>query len=282
MSPRSLPAAFLDFGPAVWRADALAGACGATLASGHGALDAELPGGGWPVGALCEILQPAGVCQEWRLLLPVLARSPGPLVLVGPPHEPFGPGLAAQGLDARRLLWVGAAMPAQRLWAAEQALRCAEVGAVLAWLPQVRAEQLRRLQLAAQTHSKLLFVLRPSGAQSESSPAVLRLLLLGGARPLKAALAAGRAAAMTALAAGDATSDALQVQILKRRGAPLVHTLVLPARPASLAVLLALRGERPQAGPAAVEGPPTPAKPVQLLAARKESGDAMDCLAARA
>ena len=281
MSPRSLPAASPDFGPAVWRADALAGACGATLASGHGALDAELPGGGWPVGALCEILQPPGVCQEWRLLLPALVRSSGPLVLVGPPHEPFGPGLAAQGLDARRLLWVGAAMPAQQLWAAEQALRCAEVGAVLAWLPQVRAEQLRRLQLAAQTHSKLLFVLRPSGAQSESSPAVLRLLL-GGARPLKAALTAGRAAAMTAFAAGEATSDALQVQILKRRGAPLVHTLVLPARPASLAVLLALRGERLQAGRAAVDEQLTPAKPVQLLAARKESGDALDCLAARA
>lgn len=281
MFPRSLPVASLDFGAAVWRADALAGASGATLASGHGALDAELPGGGWPVGALCEILQPPGVCQEWRLLLPVLARTPGPVVLVGPPHEPFGPGLAAQGLDARRLLWVGAALPAQRLWAAEQALRCAEVGAVLAWLPQVRAEQLRRLQLAAQTHSKLLFVLRPSGAQSESSPAVLRLLL-GSARPLKVALAAGRAGPMAAFAGGDVTSDALQVQILKRRGAPLAHTLVLPARPASLAVLLALRGERLQAGLDAVDGPPTPAKPAQPLGAKKEGGHALDCLATKA
>ncbi|NDP39003.1 MAG: translesion DNA synthesis-associated protein ImuA [Rhodoferax sp.] len=281
MSPRSLSVASLDFGAAVWRADALAGACGATLASGHGALDSELPGGGWPVGALCEILQPPGVCQEWRLLLPALAHRPGPLVLVGPPHVPFGPGLAAQGLDARRLLWVGAAMPAQRLWAAEQALRCGEVGAVLAWLPQVRAEQLRRLQLAAQTHSKLLFVLRPSGAQSESSPAVLRLLL-GGAPTIAAAVDASSADLMTAFAGGDVTNDALQVQILKRRGAPLARTLVLPARPASLAVLLALRAERPQAGPAAVDGQPTLAKPAQTLGARKESAHALDCLATEA
>ncbi len=281
MLPRSLLVASLDFGAAVWRADALAGACGATLASGHGALDAELPGGGWPVGALCEILQPPGVCQEWRLLLPALARSPGPLVLVGPPHMPFGPGLAAQGLDARRLLWVGAALPAQRLWAAEQALRCGEVTAVLAWLPQVRAEQLRRLQLAAQTHSKLLFVLRPSGAQSESSPAVLRLLL-GGAPTIAAAVDASRADLMTAFAAGDVTNDALQVQILKRRGAPLARTLVLPARPASLAVLLALRAECPQAGPAAVDWQPTLAKTAQPLGARKESAHALDCLATQA
>src|SRR5512133_4005469 len=249
MSPRSLPVASLDFGAAVWRADALAGACGATLASGHGLLDAELPGGGWPVGALCEILQPPGVCQEWRLLLPALAHRPGPLVLVGPPHEPFGPGLAAQGLDVRRLLWVDAAMPAQRLWAAEQALRCAEVGAVLAWLPQVRTEQLRRLQLAAQTHSKLLFVLRPEAAQSESSPAVLRLLLVRAP-------------------SADVAPDSLRVQILKRRGAPLARTLVLSARPAGLAVLLALRGDNPG--------------PDQQLVAREEAGHALDCLAAGA
>lgn len=249
MLPSSLSVASLDFGAAVWRADALACAAGATVASGHGALDAELPGGGWPLGAISEILQPPGVCQEWRLLLPALTRTRGPVVLVGPPQVPFGPGLAAQGLDARRLLWVGAVAPAARLWATEQALRCAEVVAVLAWLPQVRTEQLRRLQLAAQTHSKLLFVLRPAAAQSESSPAVLRLLLV------------------RALAA-DVASDALRVQILKRRGAPLAHTLVLSARPASLAVLLALRSDNPGPG--------------QQLVAREEAGHALDCLAAGA
>jgi len=249
MLPSSLSVASLDFGAAVWRADALACAAGATVASGHGALDAELPGGGWPLGAISEILQPPGVCQEWRLLLPALTRTCGPVVLVGPPQVPFGPGLAAQGLDARRLLWVGAAAPAARLWATEQALRCAEVVAVLAWLPQVRTEQLRRLQLAAQTHSKLLFVLRPAAAQSESSPAVLRLLLVR--------------APSTGVA-----PDALRVQILKRRGAPLAHTLVLSARPAGLAVLLALRGDNPGPG--------------QQLVAREEAGHALDCLAAGA
>ena len=157
------------------------------------------------------------------------------------------------------MLWVGAATPAARLWATEQALRCAEVVAVLAWLPQVRTEQLRRLQLAAQTHSKLLFVLRPAAAQSESSPAVLRLLLVR-------APAAGSAA--QAPGAGVAPEDALRVQILKRRGAPLAHTLVLSARPASLAVLLALRGDNPGPG--------------QQFVAREEAGHALDCLAAGA
>jgi protein ImuA len=225
MVSRPSPVSLAHLGDAVWRADALACAAGATVATGHAALDAQLPGGGWPVGAISEILQGHSGQNEWRLLLPALrhavqaARVPDPVVLVGAPHVPFGPGLWAQGFEARRLLWVTERAPAARLWAAEQALRCAAVVAVLAWLPQVRAEQLRRLQMAAQEHSKLLFVLRPAQAQSESSPAVLRLL-----------------------ASTSPDGDALLLHILKRRGPPLDQALSLPARPVRLAALLANHG----------------------------------------
>ena len=44
-------------GGAVWRADELARNVGATRPTGHAVLDAVLPGGGWPVGALVEVLQ---------------------------------------------------------------------------------------------------------------------------------------------------------------------------------------------------------------------------------
>ncbi|MDO9196780.1 translesion DNA synthesis-associated protein ImuA [Rhodoferax sp.] len=217
-------ASFAHLGDAVWRADELGCAAGATVASGHAALDAQLPGGGWPVGAINEILQAQSGQNEWRLLLPALRRAaPGPVVLVGAPHVPFGPGLCAQGFEAQRLLWIRAGAPAARLWASEQALRCSEVAAVLAWLPQVRAEQLRRLQMAAQEHRKLLFVMRPAQAIAESSPAVLRLLV---ASPL---------------AEEGAPGDALQLHILKRRGPPLTQALALPARSARLGALLALR-----------------------------------------
>lgn len=220
-----------EFGAAVWRADTLACAAGATLASGHAALDAELPGGGWPVGAICEILQEPDSCHEWRLLLPVLSRlvcaASGCIVLVGSPQTPFGPGLAAQGLAPRRLLWVSANTPTERLWATEQGLCCAGVAAMLVWLGPVRPESLRRLQIAAQTHSKLLFVLRPTSIQNESSPAVLRLRL-SLSHPVDA----------------TAADDILQVHILKRRGPPLARALALSARPSRLAVLLALAAAR--------------------------------------
>lgn len=211
----------------VWHAHALSNAPLPVLATGDAALDAQLPGGGWPVGALTEILQPHGVHSEWRLLLPALARSGlGPVLLVGAPHLPFAPALAAQGLAVQRMLWVTAQSAASRLWACEQALRCSDVSAVLAWLPQARSEQLRRLQMAAAEYSKLLFVMRPEAAQDEASPAALRLHV----QPQAASLTVESAAQV---------EDGLQIHVLKRRGPPLDQPVQMQARASPLNLLLA-------------------------------------------
>lgn len=241
---------------AVWRADELARNVGATRPTGHAALDAVLPGGGWPVGALVEVLQPQAGQGEWRLLLPALgASSAGALVLVNPPHRPFVPALAAQGLDAARLLVLHgptlARDAAARVWACEQALRGAGVAAVLAWLPQVRPEQLRRLQMAAQNFQQALFVMRPLAAQQEASPAVLRLLLEPGEG-----------------------ADALTLRLLKRRGPPLTTPLVLPARPERLQALLAASRQqsarrRQGNGAATPPQPPVPLAPVKPVRFRR-------------
>ncbi|MBA3772136.1 MAG: translesion DNA synthesis-associated protein ImuA [Ramlibacter sp.] len=207
--------------PDVWRVDELA-AQEAVLPSGHRLLDLQLPGGGWPVGSMVELLQQRAGRHVWQLLLPVLAlairKHPGPVVLVGSPFEPFGPSLHAQGLPLDRLLCIRSEKAAPRLWAAEQALRCADVAAVLAWLPQSRSAELRRLHMAAQQHGRLLFVLRGIDARHEASPARLRLLV-GGV-------------------------DLMELHILKRRGPPLETPLALPAFPSRLAALLEARKTR--------------------------------------
>jgi protein ImuA len=208
--------------PNVWRVDDLAPAK-ATVPTGHQALDAQLPGRGWPRGCVVEVLQRTPAQHVWRLLLPALASvmndQPGPVVLVGAPLQPFAPSLAAQGLDPQRLLRVQAEKPALRLWAAEQALRCAQVTAVLAWLPVARNEELRRLQLASQQHDRLLFVFRSLASRHESSPASLRLQLDG--------------------------IDPIEIRILKRRGPPLASSIAVPAgSPRLMALLNAKRGSR--------------------------------------
>ncbi len=225
----------------VWHAHTLATPTEAVQATGDALLDAHLPGGGWPVGALVELLQPAGAHSEWRLLLPALAAcGRGPVVMVGPPQLPFAPALSRLGLRSGRLLSVLASATAGegarvkdeangRLWATEQVLRCAEVDAVLAWLPQARGDQLRRLHLAAAEHHKLLFVMRSDRARSDASPAVLRLLVqpMARARHARQGPLHGR------------WLDGLEVDILKRRGPPLAEPLHLQARSQQLGLLLA-------------------------------------------
>lgn len=207
--------------PHVWRVTDLAQEA-SVVSSGHAALDAQLPGGGWPVGSLVEVLQHRPEAHAWQLVLPALAQwvqaKPGPIVLVGAPLLPYTPALSAQGLPADRLLWIRVDAASARLWSAEQALRCADVAALLAWLPQCRSGDLRRLQLAARQHGKLLFVFRPAQVRTQASPAPLRVLVDG--------------------------IDDLQLQVLKRKGPPLDLTLSLPARPARLQALLASRRRR--------------------------------------
>ena len=107
-----------------------------------------------------------------------------------------------------------------RLWAAEQALRCTDVQAVLVWLEKAASLALRRLHTLAQAHSRLLFVCRPQAADQEASPAPLRLRLQwSSAIPGAAAV--------------------LQVEVLKRRGPPLSAPLLLQTSPAALQQLLA-------------------------------------------
>jgi protein ImuA len=214
----------------VWRAGELAAVAGRTLDTGYPLLNSALPGGGWPVGAMTELLQRRPGCGEWGLLAPALASlhaaagPPAAVTLIGAPHQPFGPALIARHVEPLGWLRVQTQTPTERLWSAEQALRCAAVSVVLLWLPRVEASHLRRLHLAAQTHGKLLFVFRPESAQNESSPAPLRLHLSW------LSAQQGRAA------------PALQVQLLKRRGPPLAHALTLEtATPRLQSLLLASR-----------------------------------------
>jgi protein ImuA len=222
------PSPELDLPPHVWRGKELAQAQEKTLSTGHSDLDGQLPGRGWPLGHLVEVLQEGAAQHVWQLVGPALsaamARQSDPVVLVHPPYQPFGPALREQGIVPERLLCVQADKASARLWAAEQALRCGEVSAVLAWLPQARTEELRRLHLCAQSGDKLLLVFRPVHARSQSSPARVRLLVQG--------------------------REQLEVTILKRRGPPLLQPLLLRSQPAKLAALLSARKGRRSVVPA--------------------------------
>ncbi|MEO8159855.1 MAG: translesion DNA synthesis-associated protein ImuA [Arenimonas sp.] len=153
--------------------------------SGCAALDAALPGGGWPEAALVELLIAADGIGELSLLLPMLAaltRSGRPVLLVAPPYRVNAPAWQAAGLRLSQL-HVLEASAKDALWAMEQALRSGCCGAVIGWhLQGTTADQeLRRLQVAAEAGQSLGFAFRPLRARDNPSPAPLRLSLRGHA-----------------------------------------------------------------------------------------------------
>lgn len=151
-----------------------------THATGHAALDAALPGGGWPGSALSEILHAAEGVGEMRLAWPVLARlsqAGERIVLVAPPHRPFAPAWQAAGIVLERLHVVNAGSAKDALWATEQCLRSGSCGAVLCWPQRADDRVLRRLQVAAETGQTLALAWRSMEAARNPSPAALRVII---------------------------------------------------------------------------------------------------------
>lgn len=232
--------------PALWRASQMGRPREPVMASGFAPLDEALPGGGWPVGVLTELLLPHAGVGELRLLAPVLARLQREqhercLMWFDPPARPCAWALRALGLSPVQTVVVRSqgttsspasvapssnssrrASPTRSasfraassssvpdsLWALEHALRSGHVGAVLAWLPmRLPADALRRLQLAAQGHAGPAFLLRDEAVATQPSPSPLRLRL------------------------SAAAPDWLRVEVLKRRGPPLPQPLLLELPP---------------------------------------------------
>lgn len=220
----------------VWRGDDVSQSPSAgVVPSGSASLDAELPGGGWPQGALTEILVDAPGQGELSLLLPAIAqmtRAGRPCVWalpwsqLGPvaaandaaPDDiplPYAPALAAAGIDLDRTVFVQPATPREGLWALEQSLRMPHLGALIGWLPAGSARTvtdadfraLRRLHLLASRYQALVFVLRTPQAAQAPSPAALRLQL-------------------------SSRNGDLTATVLKRRGRPLLEPITLQVHPA--------------------------------------------------
>lgn len=221
LAPGELPPAVEA---AIWHGNELGRMVTSVCSSGWASLDAELPGGGWPCGSVAEVLAAQPSTLEWRLLGPALRRvvgQGGQVVVIGPPRHPHLPGLLHEGLDERQLVWVQAELPAERLWVTEQLIKSNSAGAIVAWLPQARQEQLRRLQVCAQACEGPIFLCRPEVARHEASAAPLRVHASVG------------------------LDWELNVHVFKRRGPAHDGALVLPSVPGGLTSVLTPRLRKP-------------------------------------
>ena len=224
-SRRSQPGEALppEIEQSIWRGCDLGQQAGPVVSTGFSALDAELPGHGWPSQSLTEVLSPQPSVLEWRLIGPALRGivAGGGSIVVGPPKQPHLPGLRHVGIDEKHLVWVQAEAPSERLWCTEQIVKSNSCGALVAWLPQARPEQIRRLQVCAQTCEGPIFLFRPAAAQHESSAAPLRVMATLG------------------------VDWELQVHVLKRRGPAHDGVVRLASVPGGLSAVLTPRVHKP-------------------------------------
>jgi protein ImuA len=217
----------------LWQGSQLARTFDKTVDTGYAALSAELPGGGWPLGRLVELLVQQPGVGEIRLLRPALAAIAGrPIALVQPPHIPNTLAFTYLGIPADKLMLLRAGKTADALWSAEQILKAGSYGALLLWQPHIRAESLRRLHLAAQQGETLFFMMRPLASASDSSPASLRL----GVRP---------------------AGDGIVVDIVKRKGPIRAEKLSVTLQPSPILLSPHGRVRRFAPAPAVARGVPS-------------------------
>ncbi|QPI72855.1 ImuA family protein [Sphingobium sp. Cam5-1] len=165
---------------------------GARITTGHAAFDQALQGG-LARGRVHELFGNAedeGATAGLSLILAHLAAREAPLFWLrlpdGAAGQPYGPGLAALGIDPAHLLVGVMKDEALLLRAAVDALRCPALGALVIELrgraPLMDLTASRRLALAAETSGVTAFVLRiggdpvPSAAETrwrvEAAPSV--------------------------------------------------------------------------------------------------------------
>lgn len=193
--------------PGLWKGSQLAQAQRPTLSTGHARLDHELPGGGWPIGALVEFtLERAGI-GEIALLQPALTRldSKRRIMFIQPPHVPHIQCWSAWSLPSQPL-WVQTASLRDTLWACEQTLQHNACSALVCWASGAHPQELRRLHVAARQSDTLFIMLRSSVESRQPCAATLRLRL-------------------------QPASQGLQVQILKRRGPVCDQTIPIALYP---------------------------------------------------
>ncbi|WP_372964040.1 translesion DNA synthesis-associated protein ImuA [Marinobacter sp.] len=151
--------------------------------TGYQALDNQLGGLGWPKGALSECLLDTWGIGELHLVLPLMQRvsEEGKTIFwLNPPHTPYAPALAREGVNLGHLVMINTQDRNDFLWTLENCLRSPVTGLVFAWPGKLASRDVRRLQLAAEAGNNLCVLFRSRQHVEQNSPAALRLELVPG------------------------------------------------------------------------------------------------------
>jgi len=155
------------------------------------AIDEALPGGGLAAGVVHEVTGSAA----GGFVAMLAGRFTGPVLWCVMTHaraELYGPGLAAFGLDTRRLVIARCASRQDMLWAMEEGLRDPALAVVVGEPDRaVALTASRRLQLAAETGGVTGLILRRGAEDGALAPSAVFSRWQVDAAPALGAPAAG-------------------------------------------------------------------------------------------
>lgn len=154
------------------------------VALGVKAIDGYLPWGGLPAGALHEVIAGDVSAAATAFALTLAAslaagegrgrKGPAPFLWCVNGNVPYGPGLAAFGIEDHQLLVVRGRNDRDVLWAAEEGLGARALAAVFAEVHALDLTASRRLALAARESGVTAFALRPFGTAPAATAALTR------------------------------------------------------------------------------------------------------------
>ncbi|GGA88482.1 hypothetical protein GCM10011369_33260 [Neiella marina] len=152
--------------PGVWQVSA-AGNPRSCIATGHDALNQQLPAGGWQSEVIYEMSAHGQqqLLQSLEPALSTLSHQTGWLILLKPPKTALDTIAKMADVDPSRLLVVHGNDDFDSLWAAEQALVKNNAACILTWTDELSNRDVKRLKLAARGTKALSFVF-PKGEAS--------------------------------------------------------------------------------------------------------------------
>ena len=146
------------------------------------AVDAALPRGGLPCGAITEILSDEPGVGSMSLAMRIAVQSVGDgqnrrsIILVDTFGDFYPPAACQHGIALDRLIIIRTKNEKDAFWVVDQSLRCSAVATVIAPLMGLDERLSRRLQLAAASSGCLGLILRPRPQRAKSFAAIRMLV----------------------------------------------------------------------------------------------------------
>ncbi len=143
------------------------------LAFGVPELDARLPGGGLPLGALHEVagggMGAVDGAASALFAAAIAGRTAGQVLWCVTRTDLFAPALFQAGLGPERVIFLEASDDQTVLACCEEALRHGGLGAVVGEVSRLSPTASRRLQLAAEQHATLGVIVRRWRRQADAA-----------------------------------------------------------------------------------------------------------------